>query len=379
VAWDHAGIHGCYRGMGTSLMFIPIRKFSHMLTPNLYRVVDALKEYKYETRIVGGAVRDLLSGREPRDVDLATTALPDEIMYLLEKHQLKYTTRGIMHGTVKVIFSEQEEYEITTRDYRITDEKKTLNIEHDPDWIADAKRRDFTINALMMDLSGEVFDYVGGLDDLKARKIKMIGDPETKILHSPNLLVRFFKAVGYFSDPVIDKRTAQAVKENMTLMSQVDPGWTEKQVSTFRKYPNGPRAEKLFQEWSVAELTESQGEWRYMGCCVDFGSCGENGGDRLNNMIDQAREIGYRTFIGAVGIRTVASVFPQYTWRKPKRSWEDDDEVMDRDNRGGLTLRRDYHVRYYKSRYGDSPCYFIVHSAIEYIFVPMNSDEEVSP
>ncbi len=241
-------------------MFIPTQKFSSLLTDNLYLIVDALKEYDYDVRIVGGAVRDLLTGKSPRDVDLATTALPDEIMYLLEKNNLQYTTRGIMHGTVKVVFSPQEEYEITTRDYVIQDRGtgQNLDIEHDPDWIADANRRDFTINSLMLDLSGEIHDYVGGLKDLNDHRIRMVGDPEKRIKNNPNLIVRFFKALGYFpGEAKIDLMLAKTIRSNIGLLSKVDPEWMQKQVNTFRKYPNGERAYRLMQDWKPG-LTEKR-------------------------------------------------------------------------------------------------------------------------
>src|ERR1051326_7840234 len=75
-------------------------------TPNLHRVVRIISAYGFKIRIVGGAVRDVLLGRPPRDIDMITDAVPDAVMYILGKHDIDYTTRGIPHGTVKIRFPE---------------------------------------------------------------------------------------------------------------------------------------------------------------------------------------------------------------------------------------------------------------------------------
>jgi hypothetical protein len=104
------------------------------------------------------------------------------------------------------------------------------------------------------------------------------------------------------------------------------------------------------------ELLEATG-YQYLRCCVDFD---DSNVQYLEDMIEHGREISYGTLVKAVGISVVAEAFPDYDWSRRPRD---------------LTLKRDYHVRYYKSRYRDTPCYYIVHSAIEYIFVPNNYRE----
>ena len=140
-------------------------------------VVQTLTKAGYEAYFVGGSVRDLLLNRHIHDVDIATSAYPEEVKQLFERS----IDTGIQHGTVTVLYDD-DSYEITTfrtesgyQDYRRPDHVEFVqNLEED------LKRRDFTINALAMDEHGNIHDLFNGLDDLNQGLIKAVGDPEKR-------------------------------------------------------------------------------------------------------------------------------------------------------------------------------------------------------
>ncbi len=145
------------------------------------------------TRYVGGAVRDELLKLPVSDVDLATRLLPDEVVKRLQAAGIKAVPTGIQHGTVTAV-SDGHPYEITTLRRDVETFGRHATVAFTDDWKEDAARRDFTINALMADpVTGEVFDYFSGLDDLEARHVRFIGDPFERIAEDHLRILRFFR------------------------------------------------------------------------------------------------------------------------------------------------------------------------------------------
>ena len=157
------------------------------------RVLDALGAAQGLTRYVGGAVRDDLIGLSVSDVDLATRIKPDEVMARLQKARIKAVPTGIDHGTITAV-SDGRPVEVTTPRRDVSTDGRRATIAFTDDWEEDAARRDFTINALSADpLSGELFDYFGGLADLEARRVRFIGDPLERIAEDHLRILRFFR------------------------------------------------------------------------------------------------------------------------------------------------------------------------------------------
>ena len=157
------------------------------------RVLDALGAAQGWTRYVGGAVRDDLIGLPVSDVDLATRIKPDEVMARLQKARIKAVPTGIDHGTITAV-SDGRPVEVTTLRRDVSTDGRRATIAFTDDWEEDAARRDFTINALSADpLSGELFDYFGGLADLEARRVRFIGDPLARIAEDHLRILRFFR------------------------------------------------------------------------------------------------------------------------------------------------------------------------------------------
>ena len=153
-----------------------------------------------EARFVGGAVRDTLLGLEVSDIDIATRHPPEEVLDRLRGARIKAVPTGLAHGTITAII-EGGPVEVTTLRHDVATDGRHATVAFTDDWRADAARRDFTINALYADpISGEVFDYFGGLGDLAAARVRFIGDPLTRIAEDHLRILRFFRFLARFGD-----------------------------------------------------------------------------------------------------------------------------------------------------------------------------------
>ena len=159
--------------------------------PPLSKLLDALNRDGEEARVVGGAVRNALIGEPVGEVDLATTALPDEVSRRAAAAGFRIVPTGIEHGTVTVILDGRS-YEVTTLRKDIETFGRHAKVAFGRDWKADAERRDFTMNALSA-ADGKVHDYVGGLADLRARRVRFIGDAGKRIAEDYLRILRFFR------------------------------------------------------------------------------------------------------------------------------------------------------------------------------------------
>jgi poly(A) polymerase len=160
--------------------------------PDLRDLLAALNTNGDEARVVGGAVRDLVMARPIGDLDVATTALPEEVKQTCEALGWKVVPTGIDHGTVTVVINKQP-YEVTTLRRDVETDGRRAVVAFTRDFREDAFRRDFTINALSLDLNGIIHDYGTGLSDAKAGRIRFMGDPETRIREDYLRILRFFR------------------------------------------------------------------------------------------------------------------------------------------------------------------------------------------
>jgi poly(A) polymerase len=145
-----------------------------------------------EARVVGGAIRNTLLGDPPGDIDIATTALPPEVTKRVEAAGFKAVPTGIEHGTITVIAAGRP-FEITTLREDVETFGRRAKVAFGRDWKRDAARRDFTINALSVSRNGILYDYVGGLPDLAARRVRFIGDAGSRIAEDYLRILRFFR------------------------------------------------------------------------------------------------------------------------------------------------------------------------------------------
>jgi poly(A) polymerase len=157
------------------------------------RLLAALDAKAGMIRFVGGCVRDALLNLEQSDVDLATRLTPEQVVARLEAAHIKAVPTGIAHGTITAVASGTP-VEVTTLRRDVSTNGRHAEVAFTDDWQEDAARRDFTINALSADpISGEVFDYFGGLADIEARLVRFIGDPLQRIAEDHLRILRFFR------------------------------------------------------------------------------------------------------------------------------------------------------------------------------------------
>ena len=180
-----------------------LREFGSLMRGPMARALQALNGQGEETRLVGGVVRDLVLGLPPEDIDLATTALPEEVIRRAAAAGFKVATPGLSHGTVTLILDGRP-IETTTLREDVETDGRHAKVAFGRDFAADARRRDFTINALSLGLDGRVHDPVGGLDDLAAGRVRFIGDPDARIREDHLRILRFFRFSARFGEGAVD-------------------------------------------------------------------------------------------------------------------------------------------------------------------------------
>jgi poly(A) polymerase len=163
-----------------------------LTTGALAKLMAALDRDGEEARVVGGAVRDVLIGEPTGDVDVATTALPPEVIARAQAAGFKAVPTGIDHGTVTVVVDHRP-FEVTTLREDVETFGRHAVVRFGRDWRADAARRDFTINALSLTRDGVVHDYVGGLADIAVRRVRFIGQAAARIAEDYLRVLRFFR------------------------------------------------------------------------------------------------------------------------------------------------------------------------------------------
>lgn len=180
--------------------------------PETQQVFAALNRNGHEARAVGGAVRNAILGVPVHDVDIAATSPPEETVRLAEAAGLKAIPTGIAHGTITVV-ADHVPFEITTLRTDVETDGRHARVAFTADWAADARRRDFTLNALYCDASGSVHDPLDGYADLAARRVRFIGDASERIREDYLRILRFFRFSGAYAEGYLDPAGLSACRE----------------------------------------------------------------------------------------------------------------------------------------------------------------------
>lgn len=215
-------------------------------------------KHNKELRLVGGAVRDILQDKNPDDLDFCTNATPDEMMSWYAEDGWKVRPTGLQHGTVtfvkhlmlpmmssdgqttNYVSIGEQAFEVTTLRRDIKCDGRHAEVEFTDDWKQDAARRDFTINAMSMDIDGNVYDYFNGLEDLKNRKVRFVGNVENRIKEDALRMLRYFRFVASFDE--VDNEsfteTINIFRNNRSLIKNitVERIWNE-YTKVCKKYP----------------------------------------------------------------------------------------------------------------------------------------------
>ena len=156
------------------------------------KLQDGVPKEKVAARFVGGCVRKHLSNEKIDDIDIATILTTDQIKEKFKDTNLKVIDTGVKHGTVTIV-SENHKVELTTLRKDIKTDGRHAEVEYTDNWQQDSERRDFTINAIYMDINGKLYDPQMGTVDLKNKNIKFIGDPQKRIEEDYLRIVRFVR------------------------------------------------------------------------------------------------------------------------------------------------------------------------------------------
>jgi poly(A) polymerase len=175
----------------------PLGDAASLLHGPVARLLAVLDRDGEEARIVGGAVRNALLRLDVHEIDVATTAVPDEVVRRVGAAGWKSVPTGLEHGTVTVLI-DGKPFEVTTLRRDVETYGRRAKVVFGRDWVADAERRDFTINALSLSQDGTVHDHVGGLDDLAVRRVRFIGDPAHRIAEDYLRILRFFRFHAWY-------------------------------------------------------------------------------------------------------------------------------------------------------------------------------------
>ena len=180
------------------------------------KIIEILENNGYEAFFVGGAVRDYLLKREIKDIDITTNCLPDKVLELF-----KGVETGKKYGCVTV-FQDEFSFEVTTYrlDGKYMDSRHPEEIRFTSDVKEDTARRDFTINALLMDKNFKIYDYIGGLEDLKNKTLRAVGNQHERFKEDS---IRLLRAV-YFALKLgfnVEEKTFSAIKKDANLINQI--------------------------------------------------------------------------------------------------------------------------------------------------------------
>jgi tRNA nucleotidyltransferase/poly(A) polymerase len=181
-----------------------LRGTAFLATGGAVKVLALLNGGGEEARVVGGAVRNALLGLAVGEIDIATTAVPDEVIRRAKVAKIKFVPTGVEHGTVTLVV-DGHPYEVTTLREDVETFGRKAKVAFGRDWVRDAQRRDFTINALSASMDGTVYDYTGGLDDLAHHRVRFIGEPARRIAEDYLRILRFFRIHAAYGEGRVDR------------------------------------------------------------------------------------------------------------------------------------------------------------------------------
>ena len=203
-----------------------------------------------DLRFVGGCIRKLISNEIIDDIDLSINLNPENVIDILKKNKIKYYETGIDHGTITATINKRN-FEITSLRRDTSTDGRHAQVEYTNNWLEDASRRDFTINAIYSDLDGNLFDPFSGKKDLKDGLVKFIGDPAIRVKEDYLRILRYLRFFLDYSKIPHDKNTIKIIKQNLNSLKKVSKN---RQLQELKKIISGKNFYKINFDKITREL-----------------------------------------------------------------------------------------------------------------------------
>lgn len=298
---------------------------SHLITDDIKELGELFKSHGEEIRIVGGAVRDALLGKKPKDIDLATTATPEKMLEIAEEENIKVIETGIQHGTVTFVI-DGEPYEITTLRVDVETDGRHAKVDWTKSFKEDARRRDLTYNAMSVDMEGNLHDYFGGLKDLRANRTDFVGSSDERIQEDYLRILRYFRFLAKHPNQEPNQKILQSIKKNVNGLGNISGERIWIEISKMVTYPNMNTSLKYMCSVGIGEML-------FMNSC-NQGSIAKS--KELVNQTENPITIITPLFNDVLSFTKFASklkipneyrnlgIFLQQEKNKPKESYEED-------------------------------------------------------
>jgi poly(A) polymerase len=215
-------------------------------------LLAALTRGGIAARFVGGCVRDTVLGRPVKEIDIAVDKPPETVMRALEAADLRVVPTGLKHGTVTAIVKGRP-FELTTLRRDVETDGRRAVVAFTDDWLEDAKRRDFTFNAMYADPDGTIWDPFDGRADLLAGRVRFIGDPDQRIAEDHLRILRFFRFYAWFGKPPLDGAGFDACRRNAGSLSSLSAERVAKELLRLLAAPAPADALEAMAETSALD------------------------------------------------------------------------------------------------------------------------------
>ena len=216
------------------------------------KIFKAISEHSdvSEIRYVGGCVRKIINNEKVDDIDLAVNLKPDEVSEILKKNKIKYYETGIEHGTITATIN-QNKFEITSLRKDIETDGRHAKIEYSNDWLEDASRRDFSINAIYADIDGNLYDPFNGKKNIMNGEIHFVGEEEKRIKEDYLRVMRYIRFFLNYSKKKHNPNVLKAIKKNLNGISKIS---SERLLDEFKKLTQSEGFTKLNEDKFCLEI-----------------------------------------------------------------------------------------------------------------------------
>ena len=199
-------------------------------SPEVKVIFDIFDE-EYDIYLVGGCIRDVLSGKEVVDIDFAISIEPKEVVRVLLNNNIKYFDIGINYGTVTAVINSIN-FEITSFREDLETDGRHATVKYTSNIKLDSLRRDFTVNALYVNRDGKIFDFHNGISDIENKQLKFIGSPQERVNEDYLRILRYFRFYGDFLGTNINSKLKEILKKESLNLTKIS---NERIWSEFKK------------------------------------------------------------------------------------------------------------------------------------------------